>query len=109
MCWVRRRLTSPARRRATRGFSMLEALAATSLLAFTLLGFAANSISLIRAEKNADSTSVATALAIHELELLRSMPLGAAAHTPGNYVDASNPLRADGTPGGIFNRTWTVS
>jgi Tfp pilus assembly protein PilV len=88
---------------------MLEALAATSLIAFTLLGFAANSISLIQAEKNADSTSVATALALHEVELLRSMPLGAAAHAPGNYVDANNPLRADGTAGGIFNRTWTVS
>ena len=88
---------------------MLEALAATSLLGFTLLGFAANSISLVKAEKNADSTSVATALAIHELERLRSMPLGAAAHAPGNYVDANNPLRADGTAGGIFNRTWTVS
>jgi Tfp pilus assembly protein PilV len=97
------------RRRAQRGISLLEALAATGFLGIALLGFAANSISLTRSAKTADSTSAAHALAQQELERLRSMPLGAAALIPGTYQDANNPLTADGLAGGTFERAWVVS
>ena len=54
--------------------------------------------------------SAAHALAQHQIERLRSMPLGAAGLTPGAYADGGNPLRADGSAGGgKYNRTWTVS
>src|SRR5439155_931449 len=49
------------------------------------------------------------ALAQQKLEQLRSMPLGAAQVAPNSYTDPANPLRADGTGGGTFSRTWTVS
>ena len=88
---------------------MLEALAATCFLAIALMAFAANTVSLTRNEKSADSTSAAHALATQKLEQLRSTPLGAPQVNPGNYVDAVNPMKADGTVGGPFTRTWMVS
>jgi Tfp pilus assembly protein PilV len=100
--------TDPRRRRV-RGVSLLEALAATAFLGVALLAFAANSVSLTRSAKTADSTSAAHALAQQELERLRSMPLGAAQLVPGPYADADNPLTAVGDTDGIFTRTWTVS
>jgi len=73
------------------------------------MAFAANTITLTHNEKSADSTGAAHALAQQKLEQLRSTPLGAAAVAPGSYTDAANPLRADGTGGGVFTRNWTVS
>ena len=105
MCSARPR----SARRAARGFSLLEAVAATSFLALALMAFAANTITLTHNEKSADSTSAAHALAQQKLEQLRSTPLGAAQVAPGNYTDPGNPLRADGTAGGTFTRRWTVS
>lgn len=83
---------------------------ATGFLSVALLAFASNSISLTRNEKAADSTSAAAALVQEKLEQLRSMPVGAAGHNPGNYADATK-LRADGTAAasGMFTRRWTVS
>src|SRR2546427_4571407 len=105
MCSARPR----SAKRAARGFSLLEAVAATAFLAVALMAFAANTIWLTRDEKSADSTSAGHALAQQKLEQLRSTPLGAAAVAPGIYIDPTNPLRADGTAGGTFTRRWTVS
>ena len=88
---------------------MLEALAATSFLAVGLLGLMASTVTVTRTTKTSDGLAAANALAVQKLEQLRSMPLGAAQHASGNYADASNPLRADGTAGGVYTRTWTVS
>jgi len=101
-----RRKPSRARQR---GFSLIEALAATTLLAVTMMALNMTSISLARGTKTADSYSAATALAQEQLENIRAMPLGAAGHNPGNYASANNPLTADGLAGGKFTRTWTVS
>ena len=89
--------------------SLVEALAATAFLAVGLLGFAAKTVSLTREQKAADSTSAAHALAQQKIEQLRSLPLGAAGTNPGLYNDGQNPLRADGTNGGSFTRSWVVS
>jgi Tfp pilus assembly protein PilV len=96
-------------RHRTRGLSLLEALAATGFLSAALLALVVNSISLTRHAKNADSVSAASALALQKLEQLRSTPLGASQLTPGQYYDPANPLKADGTSGGPFSRSWTVS
>jgi len=87
----------------------VEALAATAVLGVGLAGFAVSTVSITRTQKGADSTSAAHALAQQKLEQLRSTPLGAAQVLPGNYTDTANPLKADGTAGGSFLRTWTVS
>jgi Tfp pilus assembly protein PilV len=105
---ARRRSTS-GRRAGARGFSLLEALGATSLMAVGLLGLAAGTIGMSRNAKSADSTAAATALAVERMEQLRSLPLGAAEFAPGIYFDPGNPMHADGTLGGIYRRRWTVS
>ena len=105
-----RRPSADRRRRArSRGFSLLDALAGLTFIAVSLLGLSAASVSLTRNAKGADSTSAATALAQQKLEQLRSMPLGAAELQPGIYYDPANRLKADGTSGGTFDRSWTVS
>src|SRR3989442_3757016 len=101
MCSARPR----SAKRSARGFSLLEAVAATAFLAVALMAFAANTIWLTHDEKSADSTSAAHALAQQKLEQLRSMPLRAAQVAPNSYTDPSNPLRADGTWLGTFSRT----
>lgn len=109
MCSERRRSSSRDARSRERGISLLEALAATSVLSIGLLAFAGNSVSLTRVLKTADSTAAGTALAIQKLEQLRSMPLGSSALNTGIYYDASNPLKSDGTTGGPYDRYWVVS
>src|SRR6266850_1467806 len=100
MCWDERRSAEHAAgRRAERGISLLEALVATSFLGLALLGLAASTVSVTHSAKTADGLAAANALAVQKVEQLRSMPLGAAALAPGQYVDASNPLGADGTAG----------
>src|SRR5207244_10981914 len=96
MCSARPR----SARRSARGFSLLEAVAATSFLALALMAFAANTISLTHNEKSADSTSAAHALAQEQLEPLRSMPLGATALNPGISIDPANPPQAAGAAAG---------
>ncbi len=105
MCSARQR----SARHGARGFSLLEAVAATSFLALALMAFAANTISLTHNEKSADSTSAAHALAQQKLEQLRSLELDALQLAPGIYIDPANPLQADGTAGGTFTRRWVVS
>ncbi len=103
MCSARQR----SARHGARGFSLLEAVAATSFLALALMAFAANTISLTHNEKSADSTSAAHALAQQKLEQLRSLGLDALQLAPGIYIDPANPLQADGTAGGCGRRTST--
>jgi Tfp pilus assembly protein PilV len=88
---------------------LLEALAATTFLAVGLLGLAGSTVTVTRSTKTADGLAAANALAVQKLEQLRSMPLGAAQLASGQYTDAANPLRADGTAGGVYTRAWSVS
>jgi prepilin-type N-terminal cleavage/methylation domain-containing protein len=106
---MRRKTRHQLRRARQRGFSLIEALAAATLLATAMMALNMTSISLARGAKTADGYSAATALATERLEILRAMPLGAPGHTPGNYSSANNPLTADGQPGGRYTLTWVVS
>src|SRR5262245_52181822 len=110
MYWARHRSANRQdRRRATRGISAVEALAAIGLLGSGLCALAVNSIQGTHRVKNSDSTAAAHALAQQKLEQLRSMPLGSLQHNAGQYYDPANNLKADGTTGGKFNRSWQVS
>jgi Tfp pilus assembly protein PilV len=110
MYWEKRRSAKRScGRRRERGVSLVEALAAAGFLGVALLGLAANAVSTTRSAKTSDSVAAAHALAVQKLEQLRSMPLGAAGLTTGQYYDEANPLQADGTTGGVYSRGWTVS
>jgi Tfp pilus assembly protein PilV len=102
MYWAKRRSAE-----RTAGFSIIEALAATSIMGIGLLGLSASSVMLARGSKAADMTAAATALTVERLEQLRSMPLGSAGHAPGTY--SGGTLQANGTSGGPFSVSWVVS
>ena len=109
MYWDGRRSARRRGRRAERGTSLIEALAATGFISVALLGLAANTVNTTRTTKTADGVAAANALAIQKLEQLRSMPLGASQLASGQYYDSANPLKADGNAGGVYSRSWTVS
>jgi len=104
-----RRRSADRLRARSQGFSLLDALAGVAFIAAAILGLSAASVALTRNAKGADSTSAATALAQQKLEQLRSMPLNATQLDPGIYYDPGNKLKADGTTGGTYDRSWVVS
>ena len=97
-----------ADRRAERGVSIIEATAAAAVVGIALMGFSGNTIAMTRAQGTSARRLAATELAQTQLELLRSMPLGASQLTTGNYADGVS-LAANGTTGGPFTRSWTIS
>jgi Tfp pilus assembly protein PilV len=103
-----RRNPRRARRRG-RGFGLVEVIVTVGFASIVLLGFAASTIAVARNSAGSRNAAAATALAQQQIEALRVLPLDAAGVTPGNYVDAGNPMQANGDPNGIFERTWTVS
>jgi Tfp pilus assembly protein PilV len=96
-------------RRRSAGFGLIEVLVTIGFAGLVLLGFAANTIAVARHGTTSRNAAAATALAQQQLEALRVLPLDDAGVTPGTYVDAGNPMTADGDPDGIFERSWVVS
>ena len=47
-------------------------------------------------------------LAKAQLEMLKNQDIDSAALAPGDYGDPT-PIDANGNPGGIYTRTWTIS
>ena len=95
--------------RRTAGTTLLEALGALGVTGVGVLGLVTSTVFLTRANRSSGSVAAATALAQQKLEQLRSMPLNATQLDPGIYYDAGNKLKADGTSGGTFDRSWLVS
>jgi type II secretory pathway pseudopilin PulG len=88
-------------RQSERGATFIEVLAAVGVFGVVAIGL---SPSLLSARKFADLTknqSIATSLADDKIEQIRTL----SSVTSGN----DGPLKADGTSGGIFTRTWTVN
>jgi Tfp pilus assembly protein PilV len=104
MCWDKSR---SADRKSQRGFSIIEGMMTAALLGISFMALTAGSLIMTRAAKSADSTGAATALATERLELLRSMPLDAAQHTPGAYSGGS--FSPNGNAGGPITISWVVS
>lgn len=86
------------------GFSLIEALVALVLLAFVLLGIAHHELGTTESVAQARRITEATNLAQMRLEQLANTPFGSI----DSGADAANPLRPDGTTGGIYTQTWTV-
>lgn len=98
--------------RACDGLTIVEVLAALSIFAIVGTGLAANSIGTIQSNWTSRSISVASTLAGDKLEQIRSMDptTNPADLTTGvEHVDANNPMNSLGQPGGVYNRTWTVT
>jgi Tfp pilus assembly protein PilV len=96
-----------ADRRRQRGISLVEAMMTAAMLSIGFLGLTASTLIVTKTSKSADSRGAAVSLATERLELLRSMPLDAAGHTPGSYNGGS--FSPNGSSGGPITITWTVS
>jgi prepilin-type N-terminal cleavage/methylation domain-containing protein len=92
-----------------RGSTLIEVLVALVIFGGAIVGFA---VATTSARRNGDSSrfeAEATTLAIDKLEELRTLESNDAELSVGAHADGSNPLRPDGTPGGVYTRTWQVT
>jgi prepilin-type N-terminal cleavage/methylation domain-containing protein len=95
-----------------KGFTLIEVLIATCLLAIAMLGLATLQSRGIRGNDVGNRTSQAIALAQDQLEeLIHSASNGnfpLAVPSPNPFPDGNNPMSETGAPGGIFTRTWQL-
>ena len=105
-----------------RGFSLLEALIATGVLAVSLVSLADLFGLAIRSNTAARSTTTATVLAQQKLEALRALAWTELGRSPANtlqentpgfvdYVDQFGELRggdADRSADAIYTRRWAI-
>lgn len=86
------------------GFSLIELLVAMAILAMGMMAAASMQFGSIRNNANGNMVTQASMLAKAQMEVLK------------NTVDVTtladgtqNNIGADGLPGGIYNRSWTVT
>ncbi|MGD9300295.1 MAG: prepilin-type N-terminal cleavage/methylation domain-containing protein [Desulfobacterales bacterium] len=87
-----------------RGFSLIELLVAMAILALGMMAAASMQFGSIRNNATGNMVTQANMLAKAQMEILK------------NTVDVTtladgtqNNIGADGQPGGIYNRSWTVT
>lgn len=93
--------------RDTRGFSFIELLIAMGILSLGMLAAVSMHFGSARNNTKGNLFTQANMLAKAQLEDLKNREVVALA-TGGPYADPNNPVDAEGRPGGIFTRTWTI-
>ena len=86
------------------GFSLIEVLIAMGILALSMLAAASMQFSSIRNNASGNMTTQANMLAKAQMEVLKNT---ADITTMAN--GGENNIDANGQPGGIYNRSWTVA
>ena len=86
------------------GFSLIEILIAMGILALSLLAAASMQFGAIRNNASGNMATQANMLAKSQMEDLKNT---ADLTTLADGVE--NNIDADGQPGGIYNRSWTVA
>jgi type IV pilus assembly protein PilV len=86
------------------GFSLIEILIAMGILALAMLAAASMQFSSIRNNASGNMTTQANMLAKAQMEVLKNTS-DITTLTDG----FENNIDADGQPGGIYNRSWTVA
>jgi Tfp pilus assembly protein PilV len=89
------------RARAEHGGTFIEVLAAIAVFAVVVIGLSPTLLSTRKVADLSKNQSVATTLAEDKIEQIRTLSTVASG--------SDGPLNADGTSGGIFNRSWTVT
>jgi prepilin-type N-terminal cleavage/methylation domain-containing protein len=86
-----------------KGFSLVELLIALAILALSMLAAASMQFNSIRNNTSGNLVTQANMLAKAKMEELKNT-------TDLNTLSngAENAINAEGQPGGIYNRTWTV-
>ncbi len=90
-----------------KGFSLIELLIAMAVMAFAMLAAASMQYSAVRNNTTGNTATQANMLAKAQLEMLKNQNIESAALAVGDYNDPS-PIDANGSPGGIYNRTWRI-
>ena len=90
------------------GFSLIEMLIALSVMAFSLLAAASLQYSAVRNNTTGNTATQATMLAKAQLEMLKNQNIDSGVLFAGTYSDAT-PIDANGNPGGIYNRSWSIA
>jgi len=88
------------------GFSLVELLIAMAILSIGMLAAASMQYSSIRNNTKGNVFTQANMLAKAQLEALKNKDVDDL--VPGSYNDA-NTLDENGQPGGIYNRSWSIS
>ena len=86
------------------GFSLIEVLIAMGILALSMLAAASMQFSSIRNNASGNMVTQANMLAKAQMEVLKNT---ADITTLADGVE--NNIDANGQPGGIYNRSWTVA
>jgi prepilin-type N-terminal cleavage/methylation domain-containing protein len=92
--------------RNNRGFTLIEILIAVAIFSIGILAVAKLQLWNVKNNTTGNITTMATMLGRAQLEDLKGV---ADVTTLTDGADPNNPVDADGNPGGIFTRTWTVT
>jgi type IV pilus assembly protein PilV len=87
------------------GVTIVELMIAIGILALGVLASASIQMGTARNNSKGNIYTQAHMLAIEQLEILKNQDVGFL--IPGSYGDAS-PIDANGQPGGIYTRSWTI-
>jgi Tfp pilus assembly protein PilV len=95
------------------GFTLIEVAVAGVIGVILVLAVGKLGLNATHQRVSSDSISAAVSLAEQRLEKLKALPSPATASdltVAGNtHADPSNPIKEDGTAGGKYNVTWTVT
>jgi type II secretory pathway pseudopilin PulG len=98
--------------RGTAGFTVLEVTATLVLFGIVAAGLAANTIAVVRNNRNSKNLSVATTLAQDQIEQLLALDpeTNPSALAAGAHTDTSGQSSGwGGSSGNKFTRQWTVT
>ncbi len=94
--------------RNARGFSFIELLIGLSILSLGMLAAVSMHFGSSRNNVKGNIYTQANMLAKAQLENLKNRDVDALVAGGGAIQDPNNPIDANGQPGGIYTRSWTI-
>jgi type IV pilus assembly protein PilV len=91
-----------------RGFTFIELLIALSILSLGMLAAVSMHLGSSRNNAKGNIYTQANMLAKTQLENLKNRGVDALVAGGGTIPDPNNPIDANGQPGGIYTRSWTI-
>ena len=92
----------------TSGFSLIEVMFAMAVLTFGMLAAASLQYSTARNNTHGNIYTQANMLAKTQLAFLKNSDITSTDLNVGNYDDGAL-IDENGQPGGIYNRSWTIT
>jgi type IV pilus assembly protein PilV len=96
-----------ASRHRSNGFSFIELMIAMAILSMGMLAALTMHLGSARNNTKGNIYTQANMLAKAQVETLKNQDVLTLA-AGGPYSDPNNPINADGQPGGIYTRSWTI-